>query len=208
LEKTVVRSMKRGLCARDVVGQPDARTERLFADQQFVVVIANAGIKREVIEQLKSVLHICAQSPTRLPSNKDEWMSRIEVVYGIEEDISSIVYDLVEVNGRIEAEILIEEPNTNVADLGLVADAFRTEFRSVEQANTTLPQDRRQILEAMVATFGSIDATDQPELGLRLVSAVAHNLNLLPTINGKACGRVSGGARARSWPVRYSSDLA
>jgi len=60
-----------------------------------------------------------------------------------------------------EAEIFIEEPNTNVHDLGLVADAFRTEFKSVEQANTTLPQDRQQILEAMVATFGSIDATDE-----------------------------------------------
>jgi hypothetical protein len=60
-----------------------------------------------------------------------------------------------------EASILIEEPNTNVHDLGLVAAAFRTEFKSVEQANTTLPQDRRQILEAMVATFGSIDATDE-----------------------------------------------
>jgi hypothetical protein len=60
-----------------------------------------------------------------------------------------------------QAEVLIEEANTNVHDLGLVDKAFRTEFKSVEQANTTLPQDRRQILEAMVATFGSIDATDE-----------------------------------------------
>jgi len=60
-----------------------------------------------------------------------------------------------------EADILIEEPNTNVHDLGLVARAFRKIFVSVEQLKTTLPDDRRQILEAMVATFGSIEATNE-----------------------------------------------
>jgi hypothetical protein len=51
-------------------------------------------------------------------------------------------------------------------NIGMASDAFWYEFKSVENASITLAVDREQILEAMIATFGSIQETDQYLRGL------------------------------------------
>lgn len=58
------------------------------------------------------------------------------------------------------ASIELYEANSSAYDLGFLADNFKDEFKSVERADTTLPQDRQQILGAMIATFGSITQAD------------------------------------------------
>jgi hypothetical protein len=59
------------------------------------------------------------------------------------------------------ADVGLWEANGSVYDLGYLARQFENEFVSVECAGTSLETDRRQILEAMVATFGSIHETDE-----------------------------------------------
>jgi hypothetical protein len=59
-----------------------------------------------------------------------------------------------------KAEVVVYEANGSVYDLGYLARCFQEEFRSVEQAATTLPSDREQILDAMISTFGSIQRAD------------------------------------------------
>ena len=81
--------MQRRLRARDVVGHTDARAERLFANQQFVVVVTNADIEREVLEQGKAILYVRAQSSARFLSAEEEWVGYIEIVYRVRKSISS-----------------------------------------------------------------------------------------------------------------------
>ena len=60
-----------------------------------------------------------------------------------------------------DAKLEMYEANGSAYDMGFVADRFQEEFRSVERAATTLPQDRELILEAMISTFGSIAKADE-----------------------------------------------
>lgn len=60
-----------------------------------------------------------------------------------------------------KAEITVWEANGSVYDLGLVARTFEETFVSVTRARTRLAADRRHILDAMVDTFGSLEAADR-----------------------------------------------
>ena len=65
-----------------------------------------------------------------------------------------------------QAQVEVYEANGSAYDLGFLSRGFLEEFKSVERAATTLPEDREQILAAMTATFGSISATDEHIRGL------------------------------------------
>jgi hypothetical protein len=65
-----------------------------------------------------------------------------------------------------DAPLEFYEANGSAYDLGFLANRFREEFKSVECAATTLPEDREQILEAMISTFGSIARADEYVLQL------------------------------------------
>jgi hypothetical protein len=67
-----------------------------------------------------------------------------------------------------QAELVMFEANGSAYDIGYMAGVFAQEFQSVEHAMTTLPEDRKQILGAMVSTFGSIEAADHYLRGLVL----------------------------------------
>jgi len=60
-----------------------------------------------------------------------------------------------------KSEINIYEPSASPYDIGYVYDVFTKDFRSVSDALTTLPKDKEEILNAMIATFGSIGGTDE-----------------------------------------------
>jgi hypothetical protein len=45
--------------------------------------------------------------------------------------------------------------------MGFVYGIFRETFRSVSEAETTVPKDKQEILDAMISTFGSIGQTDE-----------------------------------------------
>jgi hypothetical protein len=65
-----------------------------------------------------------------------------------------------------QAKVEVYEPSASPYDMGFLANRFREEFKSVDRAVTTLPEDREQILDAMVATFGSISKADEHIRGL------------------------------------------
>jgi hypothetical protein len=71
-----------------------------------------------------------------------------------------------------DARIVMFEANGSAYDIGFLARVFTEDFKSVEQAETTLPEDREQILTAMVSTFGSTQEADRylRELVLRMLS--------------------------------------
>jgi hypothetical protein len=60
-----------------------------------------------------------------------------------------------------ETGIVVFEANGSAYDIGYLARVFMDEFKSVEQAETTLPEDCEQILNAMVSTFGSTREADR-----------------------------------------------
>lgn len=45
--------------------------------------------------------------------------------------------------------------------MGFVYGIFTEKFRSVSDAETTVPKDKQEILDAMISTFGSIGQTDE-----------------------------------------------
>ena len=59
-----------------------------------------------------------------------------------------------------QAPVVIYEANGSAYDLGYLARRFHEEFNSVEQAATAIPSDREQIINAMIATFGSLQTAD------------------------------------------------
>jgi hypothetical protein len=65
-----------------------------------------------------------------------------------------------------QAKVVVYEANSSAYDLGFLARCFQNEFKSVKRAATTLPEDRKQILDAMVSTFGSIRKADSYIHGL------------------------------------------
>lgn len=60
-----------------------------------------------------------------------------------------------------QVEVVVYEANGSAYDIGYLAKCFQEDFQSVEQASTTVPYDREQILNAMVSTFGSLHKTDE-----------------------------------------------
>lgn len=61
----------------------------------------------------------------------------------------------------VDARIEVYEPHNSPYNLGLLADRFCEEFKSVERADISKLDDRDQILEAMISTFGSIPEADE-----------------------------------------------
>ncbi len=61
----------------------------------------------------------------------------------------------------VNAKVKIVEPEVTQYDLGMMMRYFREKFKSVEIAATTLPEDREQILAAIVSEFGSTRRADE-----------------------------------------------
>lgn len=61
---------------------------------------------------------------------------------------------------RGQAEVVVYEANGSAYDIGYLAQRFQEEFESVKKAVTTLRSDRKQILNAMALTFGSLKKAD------------------------------------------------
>ena len=61
----------------------------------------------------------------------------------------------------VGASIEMYEANSSAYDMGMILDRFDYDFRSVENADTTLKADKDNILAAMESTFGSIPQADE-----------------------------------------------
>ena len=59
------------------------------------------------------------------------------------------------------SEVNICEPAQSAYDMGFVYGIFTEKFRSVSDAETTVPKDKQEILDSMISTFGSIGQTDE-----------------------------------------------
>jgi len=60
-----------------------------------------------------------------------------------------------------KAEIQFLEVSSSASDYGRAYEYFKSTFRSIADASTTLEKDKVQILEAIVKTFGSVEAADK-----------------------------------------------
>ena len=112
MKETIIRGAQSGLRAGNVIRDTDPRTQSLFGNQQSVVVVADARIKRKILEKGKTILNVSTESAARFLAYKEKRVGRVEAINRVRKNVAVLVDEIIEVNGRIKAEVFADRCQT------------------------------------------------------------------------------------------------